>query len=216
MWNGLASRALPLLHASRGGKDRLYQPQLLKTLPKWDLGVMHSCKKKECLSADSHKSPSKHWINCMGKPRRREAANTIKLLRSAATQIMSSLGVGHTERVYHRAMITLLNMKGTPHRSEVLAPIYFLGEVVGFGRCDLVIKNLVVELKANTRCPTSFSPQLRKYMTSMGATEHKRFQGIIVNFNQRSGVVEIHKDRPQGKRKTPNKKKGVGKQKKSS
>lgn len=109
---------------------------------------------------------------------------------------MAALGKGHTERVYHRAMITLLNKKGIPHRSEVLAPIYFLGEVVGVGRCDLVVKNLVVELKANTKCPTSFSAQLRKYMTSMGAVENRKFQGIIVNFNQRTGVVEVHRDSP--------------------
>lgn len=132
---------------------------------------------------------------------KREMTGAMHVLRVAAKQVMAALGKGHTERVYHRAMITLLNKKGISHRSEVLAPIYFLGEVVGFGRCDLVIKNLVVELKANTRCPTNFSPQLRKYMTSMGATEHKRFHGIIVNFNQGSGAVEVHKDRPQKKKK---------------
>lgn len=129
----------------------------------------------------------------MKKPTR-ETASAMRTLREAAKQVMISLGKGHSERVYHRAMITLLNRKGIQHRSEVLTPIYFLGEVVGMGRCDLVIKNLVVELKANHRCPKTFSPQLRKYMTNMSATERKRFHGIIINFNQSSGVVEVHRD----------------------
>lgn len=142
----------------------------------------------------------------MKKPAR-ETAQTMRALREAAKSVMACLGKGHSERVYHRAMITLLNKKGVSHRSEVLTPIFFLGEVVGMGRCDLVIKNLVVELKANTRCPTHFSPQLRKYMTNMGATEHKRFQGIIINFNQRSGAVEVLKDRAPQKPKTSQKNK---------
>lgn len=150
----------------------------------------------------------------MKKPTR-ETASAMRMLRDAAKQVMASLGKGHSERVYHRAMITLLNKKGVQHRSEVLTPIYFLGEVVGVGRCDLVIKNLVVELKANARCPTKFSPQLRKYMTNMGATEHRRFHGIIINFNQGSGAIEIHRDnsapkkaqgaagKPKGRRRKP-------------
>jgi GxxExxY protein len=135
----------------------------------------------------------------MKKPSR-EIAGVMRGLREAAKQVMASLGKGHSERVYHRALITLLNKKGVAHRSEVLTPIYFLGEVVGVGRCDLVIKNLVIELKAGNRCPVNFSPQLRKYMINMGATEHRRFHGIIINFNQRSGIVEMHRDCPPAKK----------------
>lgn len=148
----------------------------------------------------------------MGKRKpARGITQTMRSLRDCARQVMSALGKGHTEKIYHRAMITLLNKKGVPHRSEVLAPIHFMGEVVGFGRCDLVVNNLVIELKANTKCPTTFSPQLRKYLTSMGAAEKKRFRGVIVNFNQRSGAVEVHKD---GQPKPPVKKKPTKKTKK--
>lgn len=129
----------------------------------------------------------------MKKPSR-ESSRSMRVIREAAKQVMDALGKGHSERVYHRALITLLNRKGVAHRSEVLTPIYFLGEVVGVGRCDLVIQNLVIELKAVNRCPITFSPQLRKYMINMGATERKRFNGIIINFNQKTGMVEMHRD----------------------
>jgi GxxExxY protein len=115
----------------------------------------------------------------------------VQVLREHARGVMAALGKGQTERVYHRAMITSLNKKKVQHRSEVLAPIVFLGEVVGFGRCDLIIGDLVVELKANAQCPSKASPQLCKYMASMGATERKKFRGVVVNFNKRSGAVEI-------------------------
>ncbi len=105
---------------------------------------------------------------------------------------MRVLGKGHTERVYHRAMVTSLNRELVPHRSEVLAPIYFMREVVGFGRCDLIVGKLVVEFKANTRHPSKVSPQLQKYLDSLSASERCRYSGVVLNFNQRSGRVQIY------------------------
>ena len=125
----------------------------------------------------------------------------VRMLREHAGGVMRALGKGHTERVYHRAMVTSLNQKKVAHRSEVLAPIVFMGEVVGFGRCDLVIGNMVVELKANAQCPSKTSPQLCKYMASMGAAERKRFRGVVVNFNKRTGGVDILSKSKQKKRK---------------
>ena len=108
---------------------------------------------------------------------------------------MKGLGKGHSERVYHRAMITLLNSKHIPHRSEVIAPIHFMGEVVGFGRCDIIIGDLIIEFKANVSRPTKASPQLHKYIMSLSVTERRKFRGVVVNFNQRSGTVETHQER---------------------
>lgn len=123
-------------------------------------------------------------------------SDTVPMLRQHAIRVMQALGKGHSERVYHRAMITSLNRKGVLHRSEVIAPIYFMGEVVGFGRCDLIIDDLIVEFKANMRCPSATSPQLKKYMESLTTTERRRSRGVIINFNQRSGMVEILEERP--------------------
>ena len=118
----------------------------------------------------------------------------VQTLRQHATGVMHALGKGHSERVYHRAMITSLNRALIPHRSEVIAPITFLGEVVGFGRCDLIVGSHVVELKANMRCPRNTSPQLQKYLESLTATQRARFHGVVINFNQRCGAVEIHQE----------------------
>jgi GxxExxY protein len=126
------------------------------------------------------------------KPKR----NLLHTLLAHAGQVMSILGKGHTERVYHRAMITALNRAGTRFRSEVLSPIYFMGDVVGFGRCDLVIGDLVVEFKANRLPPKRASSQLQKYLDSAGPGS----KGVILNFNQRTGRIDVHKPKQTSKR----------------
>jgi GxxExxY protein len=125
--------------------------------------------------------------------------NTVDTLEQHAARVMLALGRGHSERTYHKAMITSLNRRGILHRSEVIAPIYFMGEVVGFGRCDLIIDNLIVEFKANVRCPTAASPQLQKYIQSQRAAERKHFRGVIINFNQRTGGIDVLQERAPAK-----------------
>jgi GxxExxY protein len=132
-------------------------------------------------------------------PRKRKESTVEALLRHARG-VMRVLGKGHTERVYHRAMITSLNREMVPHRSEVLAPIYFMREVVGFGRCDIVVGSLAVEFKANSRCPSKTSPQLQKYLESLKASERTRFRGVVINFNQRHGKIDIHYERAAARR----------------
>ena len=130
------------------------------------------------------------------KKRRVKGALGTALVLTHAKHVMAVLGKGHREKVYHKAMITALNHARVPHRSEVIAPIYFMREVVGFGRCDIIIGNLVVEFKANSRCPKATSPQLRKYMESLSTSEKKRrFRGIVVNFNQKSGRVNTYEEK---------------------
>ena len=123
---------------------------------------------------------------------RARACTLVQTLRQHASEAMSALGKGHTERVYHRAMITSLNRKLIPHRSEVVTPIYYMDEVVGFGRCDIVIGNLAVEFKANKRRPSKASPQLCKYLESLSTSSRAQYKGVVVNFNQNTGAVEVH------------------------
>jgi len=104
---------------------------------------------------------------------------------------MSTLGKGHAERVYHRALITGLNAKRIPHRSEVLTPVYFMGEVVGMGRCDLVLGELAVEIKANRQNPQKASAQIKKYTMNLSQAEQRRYTGVVINFNQKQGGAQV-------------------------
>ena len=119
-----------------------------------------------------------------------------RMLLGHARHAMKVLGVGHKESVYHKALVTSLNRAGVAHRSEVVTPIMFMGECVGVGRADLVFGDCVVEIKANSRCPQRASGQLRKYMESLVKVErHASMVGVILNFNQVTGDVEMAEDR---------------------
>lgn len=104
---------------------------------------------------------------------------------------MRCLGKGHSERIYHNALITAMNHRGILHRSEVACPIWFMGQCIGMGRADLVIDNLVVEIKANKLSPKETSAQLQKYLHSLAKTEKRKFRGVVINFNQQSGFVDV-------------------------
>lgn len=94
-------------------------------------------------------------------------AMTLDVLDSVCKEVFQELGAGHTERVYHRGIISVLNHKGIFHRSEVSVPIYVRGDCVGNGRADLVVGNLAVELKALSNPPPKVSGQLAKYVKSL-------------------------------------------------
>ncbi len=115
----------------------------------------------------------------------------IDALKGQASHVMRVLGPGHTERIYHNALITALNHRAIPHRSEVSCPIWFMGQCIGMGRADLVISNLIVEIKANKLPPSETSAQLRKYIQSLSRSEHRAFYGVVINFNQKTGCVDV-------------------------
>lgn len=115
----------------------------------------------------------------------------METLRRSCWHIMRTLGTGHSEKVYHCALITALNKAKVFHRSEVVCAIRYLGETVGYGKADLVLDDLVVELKATTRAPVEFTGQIKKYVESLTQSEKRAFRAVVVNFNQRSAQVDI-------------------------
>jgi len=91
---------------------------------------------------------------------------TQTVVKHAAT-VMRELGMGHRENIYHKALSACLSKADIHHRMEVITPILFMGECVGFGRADIVMEGLVIEIKAVSKCPTQASGQLRKYMENL-------------------------------------------------
>ena len=109
---------------------------------------------------------------------------------------MGTLGKGHRESVYRRALSTALNNKHICHRTHVDCPIIFMGECVGVGQADLVVEDLVIELKVLQKVPTGASDQLCKYIDSLERTEARPFRGVVINFNSQSGMVDIVEELP--------------------
>jgi CRISPR/Cas system-associated exonuclease Cas4 (RecB family) len=73
-----------------------------------------------------------------------------------------------------------------------------MGECIGVGRADLVLDNIVLEIKANKQSPKATSAQLQKYLVSLSQAEKKVYHGVVVNFNQKTGLVDIYHDELRG------------------
>ena len=124
-------------------------------------------------------------------------------VRTLSLQVMSALGKGHRESVYRKALSTALNHKGICHRAHVDCAILFLGECVGMGQADLVIDDLVIELKVLQKVPAGASDQLHKYIESLTRTEGHPFRGAVINFNSHTGRVDVVEESAQEREQSP-------------
>lgn len=109
-----------------------------------------------------------------------------------ANRVMKDLGKGHRENIYAKALVVAMNQSGVPHRHEVDIPIMYLGQCVGHGRADLIVGNLIVEVKAVSRHPQEALGQIQKYVSNLSKVEGRAFEGVILNFSQSIGKVQAY------------------------
>lgn len=126
----------------------------------------------------------------------REGGVTASELCEIAREVVKRVGRGHTEAVYQRALVVYLNKHRIWHRTEVPCPFMFMGEIVGSGRADLVVGDLVVELKASRQALRETSPQLLRYMESLNRVEGRPFGGVVINFHPVTGEVQTLEEPP--------------------
>jgi GxxExxY protein len=85
-----------------------------------------------------------------------------------AESVFNVLGPGHSEAVYHRSMEVALRCAGIQYETERVLPITYRGHVVGNFRCDLIIDDLIVELKVVTRLGQREELQAENYLKFSG------------------------------------------------
>ncbi len=99
-------------------------------------------------------------------------------VRGALFKVYNTLGYGHKELVYSKALSRELENQKVNFEREVNIAVYYEDEVVGHYRPDFVIdKKVIIELKAVEIMPKSFENQVIHYLKS---TNFK--VGLIVNF----------------------------------
>jgi GxxExxY protein len=109
-----------------------------------------------------------------------------------ARYVYEELGQGHTEKTYQRGMQAVLNHRQIFHTTEAPIPISILGQVIGNGRCDILVGSYALELKANASAPNRATGQLRKYLTGLNSRPgSKGYVGLVINFNQKANIVEF-------------------------
>lgn len=103
--------------------------------------------------------------------------------------IVTELGTGHAEVVYHNAFLVELRESTVKWENEKILSIVYKGIQVGTVRADVVIENeIVIEFKAVTRKLNDTDVrQLRKYMDITGIDK-----GMLVNFTRKENNVVEH------------------------
>jgi GxxExxY protein len=94
-----------------------------------------------------------------------------------AQSVWSELGPGYSESVYHHAFEIALRKKGIKYESEKIIPVFYDGLGVGNVRADIVLDNLVIELKSVAKLTEQFKIQLKNYLKLLGVK-----QGLLINF----------------------------------
>lgn len=87
----------------------------------------------------------------------------------AAYEVSNTLGAGFLEKVYERALVTELALRGVAVHAQASYPVQYKGKLVGEYVPDLVVENqLIVELK----CVDQFAPihiaQCLSYLQASG------------------------------------------------
>ena len=121
---------------------------------------------------------------------------------SAVFEVSNTLGVGFLEKVYQRALLRELSLRGIRATVEVPFSVMYKGQSVGEYFADLLVEDaLVVELKCAERLANEHTAQCLNYLRASGRTVC-----LLVNF-QRPKVewkrVVLHFPDPLGPPKLP-------------
>ena len=100
------------------------------------------------------------------------------LILKAFYEVYNTLGYGHLEAVYKRAMVVALREKGLHVDVERLFKVFYHGLNVGNYRADLVVENkIILEAKTAIRIGPPDTAQCFNYLKAS-----KMHVGFVINF----------------------------------
>ncbi len=107
-------------------------------------------------------------------------------IRGAIFEVNKVLGYGFLEKVYEKALMVELKLKGLKAESQVPINVQYKGEVVGEYYADIVVENQVIlELKSIHSLQKIHEAQLLNYLK---ATGYKI--GLLVNFTHPKAEIK--------------------------
>jgi GxxExxY protein len=109
----------------------------------------------------------------------RESLNALlEFVVGAAYEVSNTLGAGFLEKLYERALINELTLRGIQAQSQVSYPVSYKGQTVGEYVADLLVENrLIVELKCVDRFANLHLAQCLSYLHASGLTV-----ALLINF----------------------------------
>jgi GxxExxY protein len=95
-------------------------------------------------------------------------------------EVSNTLGAGFLEKVYERALLKELGLRGIGAASQVSFQVSYKGHVVGEYLADIVVEDvLVIELKCAERLLIEHTAQCLNYLQASGLT-----LCLLVNFQK--------------------------------
>lgn len=119
--------------------------------------------------------------------------NLLKI-KSIAKDVYKSLGSGHAESVYDKAMRVGIRLANLKYESQKVVELEYKGHYVGEGFPDIIVRfgsnRVILELKAVAgSMGAAQEQQLKNYMKILGIK-----YGILINFQQpgkKEGKTEV-------------------------
>ncbi len=96
----------------------------------------------------------------------------------AAIEVHRTLGPGFLESVYELSLAAELTDRGIPFARQVAVPLWYKGRDVGTHPLDLLVGDIVVELKAVRELVPEHFATVQSYLRAVG-----RQNGLILNFS---------------------------------
>lgn len=117
----------------------------------------------------------------------------IDMVKFCAQEVFNELGTGHTEAVYEAALaveISLYDYDALTIMRQVPCPINYKGFTVGVGFIDILVNDLIVELKSVIKLTPKDVQQVKKYLLALDLNN-----GLLINFGNDLEIVEVQESR---------------------
>ena len=96
----------------------------------------------------------------------------------SAFEVSNTLGAGFLEKVYERALVNELGLRGITAATQTTYPVAYKGHVIAEFQPDMVVENiLIVELKCVDRFGPTHLAQCLSYLQASGLT-----LALLLNF----------------------------------
>lgn len=113
----------------------------------------------------------------------------LELINKAAYEVRINLASGYLESVYKNALMFELESLGLHAEKEVSLPVYYKGIMVGEFRADIVVYDIIIEVKACRELSSAHEAQLVNYLVATGYDK-----GVLINYGGEKFAFRI-KDR---------------------
>ncbi len=101
-------------------------------------------------------------------------------IMSAVFEVHNTLGHGFLEKVYEKALLKELGLRGLAAESQKDIQVSYKGENVGVYCADIIVENkIILELKAVENLSNIHQAQVLNYLKATGFT-----LGLLINFGQ--------------------------------